>query len=68
MKSTAREAVAALLDDAARIAAESERLEDAGLWPAAAAARDQAEAYDRDARLIAEESGDGLLISLWPED
>ena len=68
MKSTAREAVAALLDDAARIAAESERLEDAGLDDAARAAADQAEAYDRDARLIAAESGDGLLASLWPPD
>ena len=68
MRNTAREAAAALLDAGRQMALESERLEDAGLWPAAAAARDQAEAYDRDARQIAEESGDGLLISLWPED
>ena len=58
----AREAVAALLGDGSRFAAEAKRLEDAGLEDAARAAEDQALAFSRDARLIAAETGDAELI------
>jgi hypothetical protein len=64
--STPRHRAMVLMDEAARLASEADLLDAGGYHDAALAAEDQSRAFDRDARKIADASGDEDLRRLWP--
>lgn len=64
---TPRHRVTALNDKTLALCEEAERKDRAGFGAAALALEDQAVACENEARLIAEQSGDEWLMSVWAQ-